>query len=101
MFTLELKLPNDIHKAANLIEVKPIKLKLVQYLFIIQEEGRGHMTQAISLKNISVKNGHEIVHVFIGKGKNRTIPDFFFKNMETTLSEVQSPCFVPDKKKKG
>ena len=59
------------------------------------------MTQAISLKNILVKHGHEIVHVFVGKGKNRAIPDFFFKNMETTVSEVRSPWFVPDKKKKG
>lgn len=59
------------------------------------------MTQAISLKNMLLKNGHEVVHVFIGTGKSRIIPNFFYENMETAVSQVRSPWFVPDKKKKG
>ena len=32
----------------------------MKFLFIVQGEGRGHLTQAITLENILLRNGHEV-----------------------------------------
>ncbi len=72
----------------------------MKYLFIVQGEGRGHMTQAISLRNRLIKYGHEVPAVIIGSSINREIPSFFYKKIDTDVVEVDSPNFVLDKKKK-
>ena len=33
----------------------------MKFLFIVQGEGRGHLTQAITLEEILRRNGHEVV----------------------------------------
>ncbi len=73
----------------------------MKFIFFVQGEGRGHMTQAISLFQILTKNGHEISHVIVGKSKRRTLPHFFRKNIKTTISQFESPNFVTDKKSKS
>lgn len=72
----------------------------MKYLFIIQGEGRGHMTQAISLRNRLVKHGHEVPEVIIGSSISREIPSFFYKKINTNVVEIDSPNFVLDKRKK-
>lgn len=72
----------------------------MKYLFIVQGEGRGHMTQAISLRNRLIKYGHEVPAVIIGSSINREIPSFFYKKIDTNVIEIDSPNFVLDKKKK-
>ena len=54
----------------------------MKYLFIIQGEGRGHLTQAISLSSILRKNGHEVVGALVGKTKDRVIPKFFYDKIQ-------------------
>ena len=49
----------------------------MKYLFIVQGEGRGHLTQAISLSQMLRRHGHEVVEVLVGKSSNREIPAFF------------------------
>jgi UDP:flavonoid glycosyltransferase YjiC (YdhE family) len=45
----------------------PLGLRdFMKYLFIIQGEGRGHLTQAIALCEILHKNNHEVVGALIG-----------------------------------
>ena len=39
----------------------------MKILFIIQGEGRGHLTQALSLRQKLMAEGHEIVGVLVGK----------------------------------
>ena len=39
----------------------------MKVLFIVQGEGRGHLTQAITLEEILRRNGHEVVEVLVGK----------------------------------
>ena len=39
----------------------------MKFLFIVQGEGRGHLTQAITLEEILRRNGHEVVEVLVGK----------------------------------
>ena len=38
----------------------------MKILFIIQGEGRGHLTQALSLRQKLMAEGHEIVGVLVG-----------------------------------
>ena len=71
----------------------------MKFLFIVQGEGRGHLTQAISLKEILVKNGHEVVGVMVGKSNRRELPDFFIQGIQTDIYRFNSPNFLPSKKK--
>lgn len=72
----------------------------MRILFIVQGEGRGHMTQALALKDMLVKNGHQVVGVMVGKSKNRELPDFFSKKIDTTIYRFVSPNFLPSPKNK-
>ena len=50
---------------------------LHEILFIVQGEGRGHLTQAITLEEILLRNGHEVVEVLVGKSSSRRLPGIF------------------------
>ncbi len=65
----------------------------MRYIFIVQGDGRGHMTQAITLREMLAKNGHEVVEVLIGKSPQKKIPDFFLRRIETTVNTFDSPNF--------
>ena len=39
----------------------------MKFLFIVQGEGRGHLTQAITLEDMLQRNGHEVVEVLVVK----------------------------------
>ena len=41
----------------------------MRILFVIQGEGRGHLTQALSLRQKLVGEGHEVVGVLVGKSQ--------------------------------
>ncbi len=73
----------------------------MKFIFIVQGEGRGHMTQAISLYQILKNEGHSISHVIVGKSNRRELPHFFLKNIQTSISQVDSPNFVTDKNSKS
>ncbi|EKB48284.1 glycosyltransferase family protein [Cecembia lonarensis] len=72
----------------------------MKFLFIVQGEGRGHMTQAISLSQHLNKTGHEVVAVCIGKSSRRAIPDFVFESFSCTVTTFDSPNFKTDPKGK-
>jgi uncharacterized protein (TIGR00661 family) len=76
----------------------PIEMK---YLFLVQGEGRGHMTQAIVLSEILTRNGHEVVYTFVGQSSRREIPNYFFERMHSEVEGLQSPNFVLDKANKS
>ena len=73
----------------------------MRYLFFVQGEGRGHMTQAISLANLLRENGHEICHIIIGKSKYRELPHFFTDSFSEPISQVESPNFLNGKLNKS
>ncbi len=75
--------------------------KKQKYLFIVQGEGRGHMTQAISLRDMLLRAGHTVCCVLVGKSKRREIPSFFFEKIQTEVLAFESPNFVTDKKGKA
>lgn len=72
----------------------------MRFLFLVQGEGRGHMTQAITLSNMLQENGHQVVGVIIGKSKRREIPGFFFQKINAEVKSVESPNFIIGKKNK-
>ena len=73
----------------------------MKYLFIVQGDGRGHMTQAITLSDILQRNGHEVVEVLVGKSKEREIPPFFVKKVNARVRTFETPSLVLKKNKKN
>lgn len=52
----------------------------MKFLFIVQGEGRGHLTQALTLEEHLLREGHEVVEVLVGKSRNRELPTFLPEN---------------------
>jgi uncharacterized protein (TIGR00661 family) len=65
-------------------------------LFIVQGEGRGHLTQALALRHLLVEAGHRVEGTVVGQSRCRAVPSFFSETFEGTVSFVESPSFVPD-----
>lgn len=68
------------------------------YLFIVQGEGRGHLTQAVSLAQILQKNGHEVVQVLVGVSAGRGLPPFFTEQLQVPIQTFDSPHLLMGKK---
>ncbi|WP_339925057.1 glycosyltransferase family protein [uncultured Cyclobacterium sp.] len=73
----------------------------MKFLFIVQGEGRGHMTQAQVLKNVLEKQGHVIVAVILGTSKRRKIPSYFLASFNCPVYSIPSPNFITDKANKS
>ena len=69
---------------------------MAKFLFIVQGEGRGHLTQAIALQTILKEAQHEVVAVLVGKS-HRKIPTFFEEQITAPIHYFESPNFVKDK----
>ncbi len=67
----------------------------MRYLFVVQGEGRGHFTQALTLRKMLERNGHEVVGVMVGCSKKRRIPEFFSEKISCETIRFQSPNFLP------
>jgi len=67
----------------------------MKFMFIVQGEGRGHFTQAITLEEILLKNGHEVVEVLVGKSSSRSLPGFFNRTIKAPVKRFTSPNFLP------
>ena len=67
----------------------------MRYLFIVQGEGRGHMTQAMTLERLLLSRGHEVVKIMVGKSSQRSIPDFFVNGVTAPVVSYESMNFMP------
>lgn len=65
-------------------------------LFIVQGEGRGHLTQALALRRMLVEAGHRVDEVVVGNSQCRAVPSFFAEAFSGPVTFVDSPSFVPD-----
>jgi len=72
----------------------------MEYLFVIQGEGRGHFTQALSLKSMLERNGHTVVAIMVGCSAQRALPGFIIDITNTEVIRFQSPNFLPSPKGK-
>ncbi len=70
-------------------------------VLVVQGEGRGHMTQAISMTEILEQAGFVISAVMVGCSSNRAIPDFFYKKFKAPIIKFKSPNFITDQKNKS
>lgn len=77
----------------------PVRQK--RFVFLVQGEGRGHMTQAIALYQILKSAGHQVVHIFIGKSKRRKVPSYFFSAFDLEIELIDSPNFITDPENKS
>jgi uncharacterized protein (TIGR00661 family) len=72
----------------------------MKYMFIIQGEGRGHLTQAISMCEILTKNGDQITEALVGMNKSLSLPSFFKEKLPCPVSTFSSAYFIFSKKNK-
>ncbi|MDI9339280.1 MAG: glycosyltransferase family protein [Sediminibacterium sp.] len=72
-----------------------------KYVLVVQGEGRGHMTQAISLYELLLSQGHTVSAVILGSGGKRDIPQFFFDKVKVPIHQLISPNFSCDKNNKS
>lgn len=66
----------------------------MRILFTVQGEGRGHLTQAMSLKEMLLRRGHEITGVLVGSNGSRPLPTYFAASFPVAVREIHSPGFV-------
>jgi len=73
----------------------------MRYLFVVQGEGRGHLTQALSLKTMLEQSGHEVVAVMAGSSRKCILPEYFTQKIGLEVIQFQSPNFLPAPKGKN
>lgn len=73
----------------------------MKFFFIIQGEGRGHMTQAMALHDFLNENGHFLSEVFLGRSRQREIPSFVYQKFADRIKTFHSPNFIRKKNRKG
>lgn len=64
---------------------------MAKFIFIVQGEGKGHLTQAIAMAEILKNAGHTLVATMVGVANNRKIPDFYKENISAPLYTFESP----------
>lgn len=67
----------------------------MRFLFVVQGEGRGHFMQAIEMKAMLERHGHQIEACLVGKSPQRQIPQYFHTRMQgVAIESFKSPNFV-------
>lgn len=69
--------------------------------FVVQGEGRGHMTQAIAAARHLRDAGHEIAQVLVGRSPFRSVPTYFVREMDAPVEAFDAPTQVPDRAGRG
>ena len=73
----------------------------MNFIFIVQGEGRGHMTQAIALSKILRKYNHSLSKVIVGISPFQSIPDYFINKIGAPVIQFESPNFSKDNKQQS
>src|SRR5262245_17226018 len=60
----------------------------MRIMLTILGEGRGHMTQALSVKEIVARAGHEVVSTVLGMGSHREVPPFFAGALQMPIARI-------------
>lgn len=62
--------------------------------FVVQGEGRGHMTQALALAAFLRHAGHEVIEVLVGRSPHRSVPRYFRDGIGAPVREFDAPVQV-------
>jgi uncharacterized protein (TIGR00661 family) len=73
----------------------------MKIMFMIQGEGKGHLTQAIAVDRMLRKAGHKTVCAIIGRPDNRTLPEYVVPQLPSETHILSAPGFVSLKNGKG
>jgi uncharacterized protein (TIGR00661 family) len=69
--------------------------------FVVQGEGRGHLSQCLSLREMLEEGGHQVVKLLVGGGERRPIPPYFERGMQMQGVRFPSPITVPGADRTG
>lgn len=70
-------------------------------VFIVQGEGKGHMSQAVALKEHLDEAGHTVEAVLLGCANPHKVPDYFKEIFPEKLRTFRSPWFLRTPNRKG
>lgn len=68
-----------------------------KFLFVVQGEGRGHLTQAIAVYDMLIRNGHVVAAMIIGSVRGKDVPGYVKERCKIPVVTMDSPHFVKDK----
>lgn len=60
----------------------------MKMMFCVLGEGRGHMTQAMAVKEMIESAGHQVVAVTLGVSSQRPVPAYFEAAMKVTVTQL-------------
>jgi uncharacterized protein (TIGR00661 family) len=60
----------------------------MKLMFCVLGEGRGHMTQAMAVKEMAEAAGHQVVAVTLGVSAQRQVPDYFEAAMKVPVRRL-------------
>lgn len=66
----------------------------MRIVFIVQGEGRGHLTQAIALEQLLLTAGHEVVGAWVSIAADRLVAPFFKEQFRAPITPVEAPGLV-------
>lgn len=69
--------------------------------FVVQGEGRGHMTQALALAAFLRDAGHEVIEVLVGRSPHRPIPSYFLDGVHAPVRPFDAPVQVAGRDGQG
>ncbi|CAG5011838.1 hypothetical protein DYBT9275_05036 [Dyadobacter sp. CECT 9275] len=67
---------------------------MMRIVFLVQGEGRGHLTQAIALGQMLRSAGHVVAGVMVGKSPGRVIPSFFYDQILAPVYDFDAPNII-------
>ncbi len=73
-------------------------MRPLKALYIVQGEGRGHMTQALALANMMARAGHHVCSAIVSHGGDSEIPTYFEDSLGAPVTYVPSGRFIIDPK---
>lgn len=68
----------------------------LRVLFVVNGEGRGHLSQALALGELLLEAGHRVVGVMVGEHTHGSIPGFFQAGFGVDPVPFAGPRLVPD-----
>ena len=74
---------------------------MAKCVFIVQGEGRGHLSQSVALQEYLEDAGHSVEAVFAGCNNRRPLPGYYLEIFRDKLDCFASPFFLRTPNKKG
>lgn len=72
-------------------------MRKLNVLFIVQGDGRGHMTQALAIQRILLDAGHRLCGILLGRESEQPVPNFFASKVSAPIVRYQSFAFFNNK----